>query len=110
MHVGMSEVFLERLDLATANEHLQEAQELGEYAGMAKFPYRWRVATARVRAAEGDLDGALALINEAERLYVSDFFPNVRPVAALRARLWIANCTAARGSRVGPPGGRVGRR
>jgi LuxR family maltose regulon positive regulatory protein len=91
MHVGMSEVFLERLDLAAANEHLQEAQELGEYAGMAKFPYRWRVATARVRAAEGDLDGALALINEAERLYVSDFFPNVRPVAALRARLWIAN-------------------
>ena len=91
MHVGMSEVFLERLDLATANEHLQEAQELGEYAGMAKFPYRWRVATARVRAAEGDLDGALVLINEAEHLYVSDFFPNVRPVAALRARLWIAN-------------------
>ncbi len=91
MHVGMSEVFLECLDLATANEHLQEAQELGEYAGMAKFPYRWRVATARVRAAEGDLDGALVLINEAELLYVSDFFPNVRPVAALRARLWIAN-------------------
>ncbi len=91
MHVGMSEVFLERLDLAAANEHLQEAQELGEYAGMTQFPYRWRVATARVRAAEGDLDGALVLINEAERLYVSDFFPNVRPVAALRARLWIAN-------------------
>jgi LuxR family maltose regulon positive regulatory protein len=91
MHVGMSEVFLERLDLAMAKEHLQEAQELGEYAGMAKFPYRWRVATARVRAVEGDLDRALALINEAEHLYVSDFFPNVRPVAALRARLWIAN-------------------
>jgi LuxR family maltose regulon positive regulatory protein len=91
MHVGMSEVFLERLDLATANDHLQEAQELGEYAGMTQFPYRWRVATARVRAAEGDLDGALALINEAEHRYVSDFFPNVRPVAALRARLLIAN-------------------
>jgi LuxR family transcriptional regulator, maltose regulon positive regulatory protein len=91
MHVGMSEIFLERLDLAAANEHLQEAQELGEYAGMTQFPYRWRVATARVRAAEGDLDGALVLINEAERHYVSDFFPNVRPIAARRARLWIAN-------------------
>jgi LuxR family maltose regulon positive regulatory protein len=91
MHVGMSEVFLERHDLATANDHLHEAQELGECAGMTQFPYRWRVAAARVRATEGDLDGALVLINEAERLYVSDFFPNVRPVAALRARLWIAN-------------------
>jgi len=91
MHVGMSEVFLERLDLATANDHLREAQELGEDAGMTQFPYRWRVTTARVRAAEGDVDGALVLINEAEHRYVSDFFPNVRPVAALRARLWIAN-------------------
>src|SRR6201982_4284014 len=45
---------------------------------------------ARVRQAEGDLDGALDLLNEAERLYVSDFFPNVRPVPALRARVWIA--------------------
>jgi LuxR family maltose regulon positive regulatory protein len=87
----MSEIFLERLDLATANEHLQKAHELGEYAGMTQFPYRWRVVTARVRAAEGDLDEALVLMNEAESLYVSDFFPNVRPVAALRARLWIAN-------------------
>ena len=45
---------------------------------------------ARIRQAEGDLDGALDLLNEAERLYVSDFFPNVRPVPALRARVWIA--------------------
>ena len=91
MHVGMSELFLERLDLAAANEHLREAQELGEYAGMPQFPCRWRVAAARLRAAEGDLEEALKLINDAEHLYVSDFFPNVRPVAALRARLWIAN-------------------
>ncbi len=91
MHVGMSEILLERFDLEAANQHLQKAQELGEYAGMPQFPYRWRVASARVRFAEGDPEGALELIDEAERVYVSDFFPNVRPVAALRARLWIAN-------------------
>ncbi len=45
---------------------------------------------ARVAQAEGNLAGALDLLNEAERLYVSDFFPDVRPVAALRARVWIA--------------------
>ena len=45
---------------------------------------------ARIREAQGDLDGALDLLSEAERLYVSDFFPNVRPVAALKARVWVA--------------------
>ena len=45
---------------------------------------------ARIREAQGDLDGALDLLDEAERLYVSDFFPNVRPVAALKARVWVA--------------------
>ncbi len=45
---------------------------------------------ARIRQAEGDLGGALDLLNEAERLYVGDFFPNVRPVPALKARAWVA--------------------
>jgi LuxR family transcriptional regulator, maltose regulon positive regulatory protein len=45
---------------------------------------------ARIREAEGDLVGALDLLHEAERLYVSDFFPNVRPVPALAARVWVA--------------------
>ena len=45
---------------------------------------------ARIREAQGDLDGALDLLHEAERLYVSDFFPNVRPVAALVTRVWVA--------------------
>jgi len=37
----------------------------------------------------GDLDGTLDLLDEAESLYVSDFSPNVRPVAALKTRVWI---------------------
>ena len=90
MHIGMSELLLERFDLTAANQHLRMAQELGEYAGMPQFPYRGRVAAARLRAAEGDLPGALELMDEAERCYVGDFFPDVRPVAAVRARLWIA--------------------
>jgi LuxR family maltose regulon positive regulatory protein len=45
---------------------------------------------ARIRAVEGDLDGALDLLHEAERVYVRDFFPNVRPVEAMKARVWVA--------------------
>ena len=39
------------------------------------------------REAEGDLDAALELLDEADRVYVGDYLPNVRPVPAVRARL-----------------------
>src|SRR5690606_26985164 len=51
---------------------------------------RWRVAMAHLRAAQGDWDGALELLAEAKRLYEGDFSPDVRPVAALKIRLWLA--------------------
>ena len=90
MYVGMSEVCRERGDLPAAMQHLLRSQELGEHTGLPQNRYRWRVAMARIRQAEGDLGGALDLLNEAERLYVGDFFPNVRPVPALSARLRVA--------------------
>jgi LuxR family maltose regulon positive regulatory protein len=46
---------------------------------------------ALVRHSRGDADEALALMDEAERVYVGDFAPNVRPVHATRARLLVAH-------------------
>jgi LuxR family transcriptional regulator, maltose regulon positive regulatory protein len=89
MHVGISEIHCERDDLRAATQHLLTSQELGEHTGLPQHRYRSRVAMARIRKTEGDLGGALDLLNEAERSYVSDFFPNVRPVPALKARVWI---------------------
>jgi LuxR family maltose regulon positive regulatory protein len=90
LHVGISEILRERNDLEAAKRHLAASAELGDSAGLPQNRHRWRVAMARVRQAEGDLDGAVDLLDEAERLYVSDMFPDVRPIAALRARVWIA--------------------
>jgi LuxR family maltose regulon positive regulatory protein len=90
MHVGISEIHRERDDLAAATQQLLRSQDLGEHIGLPQNRYRWRVAMARIREAEGDLGGALDLLNEAERLYVGDFFPNVRPVPALKARVRVA--------------------
>jgi LuxR family maltose regulon positive regulatory protein len=89
MHVGIAEVLLERDDLEAASEHLAICEQLGEYNGRPQNPYRSRVIMARLREAEGDLDGALALLDEAERVYAGDYNPNVRPVPAVRARLRI---------------------
>jgi LuxR family transcriptional regulator, maltose regulon positive regulatory protein len=87
MHVGISELACEQSDLQAATEHLLRSQELGEHMGLPQNPYRWRVAMARIKHAHGDLGGALQLLEEAEQRYVGDFFPNVRPVAALVTRL-----------------------
>ena len=91
MYVGMSQIACERHDLAAATRHLLHAEELGEHTWLPQNPYRWRVAMARVREAEGDLDGALDLLEEAQRVYTGDFAPNVRPIPALRARALAAN-------------------
>ena len=90
MYVGMSQIACERGDLTTAAQHLQRSQELGEHTGLPQNPYRWRVAMARIREAQGDLAGALSLLDEAQRVYLGDFSPNVRPVPALRARVLAA--------------------
>jgi LuxR family transcriptional regulator, maltose regulon positive regulatory protein len=90
MYVGMSALHYEHNDLKTAAQHLLTSQALGELAGMPQNPYRWRAAMARIREAQGNLDGALDLLEEAERLYNGAFSPNVRPVATRKIRLWVA--------------------
>ncbi len=90
MHVGMAEVLRERNDLDAATTHLLTSSELGERAGLPQNRHRWRVAMARIRQAQGDLSGALSLLDDAQCSYVSDFFPEVRPIPAMRARVRIA--------------------
>ena len=75
MYVGMSEIHRERNDLHAATQQLLRSQELGEHTGLPQNRYRWRVAMARIRQAEGDLDGALDLLNEAERVYRGRLLP-----------------------------------
>jgi LuxR family maltose regulon positive regulatory protein len=89
LHVGLSELCRERGDLPAAIEQLRRSRELGEHLGLPRYPFRWRVAMAGICAAEENLDGALDLLGEAERRYVSDFFPDVRPLPALKARVRI---------------------
>jgi len=45
---------------------------------------------ARIRQAQGELDGALQLLEEAERVYDGNFSPNVRPVATRKIQVWLA--------------------
>ncbi len=90
MYVGMSEILLERNDLDAARELLQRGDALGDRMGLPKNPFRRRVALARLRLAEHRPADAIRLLDEAERVYLADFAPNVRPIASLRARVRVA--------------------
>ena len=62
------ELHLERDDLHAAAAS-GEARSWAEHTGLPHNRYRWPVAMAGVCRAQGDLPGALDLLNEAERLY-----------------------------------------
>jgi LuxR family transcriptional regulator, maltose regulon positive regulatory protein len=85
MHVGVSQLDRERDDLEAARQHVLASQQLGEHKGLPQNPYRLRVAMARIRETEGDLEGTLELLEEAARRYTSDFGPKVRPIATMKA-------------------------
>lgn len=87
MHVGLSLLDVELNDLDAAAAHLRASAELGEHLGLPQHPYRSRVATARLHEAHGDLPAALTLLTEAAARYHTDYSPEVRPVAALKARV-----------------------
>src|SRR5579859_1413934 len=89
LYRGLGELFVEWDDLEAAAQHLLTSQKLGEQTTLTDWPHRLCVSQARLKEAQGDLTGALALLEEAERVSVQNPLPEVRPVAALKARLWL---------------------
>lgn len=90
LHVQLAELDLDADDWASAREHLLAAEGLAEYVPTSESRYRWFTAAARLAAVEGDHLRALQLLDEADTHYQPGFYPDVRPIAAMRARVWIA--------------------
>ena len=87
MHVGLAELCLEWNDIDAAADHLRVSDELGDLGGLAQNPYRWRVAKAQLALTDGDAYGALALLEDADRVFVSEYYPLTRPIPAQAARI-----------------------
>jgi LuxR family maltose regulon positive regulatory protein len=87
--LGLGLLCHEQGDQQSAAQHLRKSGELGEQTALNDWPYRWRLAQARLKEAEGDLENALDLLDEAKRLYVRTSVPDFQPIDALKARLYL---------------------
>ena len=85
LYRGLGELYRERGDLEAAAQYLLRSKELGEQAELLDRQHRLCVTQARLKQTQGDLDGALDLLNEAERLSIRTPLPDVRPISALKS-------------------------
>jgi len=90
LHVALSEMDVEVGDLLSAKRHLGTAAALADRLPMNESRYRWFVARALLARADGDPERAVQLLDQAAELYRPGFFPEVRPIPAIKARIWIA--------------------
>jgi LuxR family maltose regulon positive regulatory protein len=89
VYSAISNIHREQGDLESAAQDLHMCRKLGEQVELPDWQHRWCIAQARLKESLGDLEGALDLLDEAERVYVRTPVPDVRPIAPMKARLWV---------------------
>jgi LuxR family maltose regulon positive regulatory protein len=74
-HTWLADLAPSRNDLAEAEDDLATAAALAERASITENQDHWPTVAAGVRAAQGEYDQALQLLDEAARLYRAGFYP-----------------------------------
>lgn len=90
LHLRLSELAGQQGDLPAARKHLQRSEAFGEQAGLPDWRYRFARAQARMKATEGDFGRALELLDEAQQHHYRTPMPDMYPVGAMKARVWLA--------------------
>jgi LuxR family maltose regulon positive regulatory protein len=90
VYICMSNLHREQGDLEAAEQDLAKSKMLGDQVELQDWKYRWCVAQSRLMQSQRFLDEALVLLDKAERLYIRTAVHEVRPIAARKARVWVA--------------------
>ncbi len=88
-HLGLALLYHEMRNDESAALHFQKSMELGQQSVLQDWNYRKRLAQARLKESEGNLDSALDLLDDAKRFYARSLIPNTQPVDAIQARIYL---------------------
>ena len=88
-HLGLGMLYHEWGEDERAGQHLLEGFELGRQTMIVDWAYRKSLTQAHLKESKGDLDHALNLLDEAQRFYVRTPQPNLRPVDAIKAQIYL---------------------
>ncbi|MCB9265292.1 MAG: tetratricopeptide repeat protein [Lewinellaceae bacterium] len=88
LYLGLGALSREQGALEAAARQFSKSEELGAPAALPDWPCRLCLAKAALQESLGNLNSAIALLEEAEGLYFRTPVPNIRPIPALKARVW----------------------
>ncbi len=90
LYLGLSELHYEQGDVDKAKRYLAKSEELSKTAAFPRWKHRWSIFQAHMRQGQGDFADALEMLDEAERQYIRGPVPDMRPISALKAHVWIS--------------------
>jgi LuxR family maltose regulon positive regulatory protein len=88
-HLMLAMIYHEMGEVEAADQYLQKSKEMGQQTPLVDWPNRWCLAQAQLHESAGDFEAALDLLDEARRVYVKVPVPDIRPIAALKARIYV---------------------
>ncbi len=89
LYRGLAEFQLELGNLDDAKEYLDISQSLGEQMAILTWEQRFAVTEAWYYVMLGEYNTALERLEFAEMNYLQTAMPDIRPIAAQKARIWI---------------------
>jgi len=89
LYLGLSKLYHEQGNPIAAKAYLLRSEEANKNSPYQLWQYRFTLAQAQIEEVQGNLDGALELLNKAEALYYRNIVPEIRPLEALKVKIWI---------------------
>ena len=87
--LGLALLNHQRGNTDMAMDYLRQSGEAGAFSTMPDWQYRYHIALARFSDSQENYESALGHLEEAERHFVATLFPELQPLEALRAALYI---------------------